>query len=170
MTGGTLNIRIVFVRIDAPYPGTSARGIGEREMAPKTECPALVNNEFWRVRGMIDGGTMAVFTWDDSVRGFIDTVVIVGMAILAVFFPHIFYFELLPVFLVVLPMPAIHITTGTDTEVFRDIHYPGQQDQDNDADDHEQRPQNMILHTGSPSLNILYIKVSSHCVSFFAVL
>jgi hypothetical protein len=170
MTGGTLNIRIVFVRIDAFDPGTAARGIGQREMAPKTECPALVNNELGRVRGMIDSGTMAVFTLNDPVRGSIDTVVLVGMAILAIFLSHVLHLELLPVLLVVLPMPAIHIATGTDTEVFRDIHHPGQKDQDNDADDHEQRPQNMILHTDSPPPNILYIKVSSHCVSLFAVL
>jgi hypothetical protein len=169
MTGGTLNIRIVFVRINASDLGTAAGGIGQREMAPETECPALVDDELGRIRGMIDGGTMAVFTLNDPVRGLIDTVVLVGMAILAVFLSLILHLELLPVLFVVLPMPAIHIATGTDTEVFRDIHHPGQQDQDNDADDHEQRPQNMILHTDTPPLNILYIKVSSHCVSLFAV-
>jgi len=125
MTGGTLNIRIVFVRIDASDLGTAAGGIGQREMASETECPALVDDELGRIRGMIDGGTMAVFTLNDPVRGFIDTVVLVGMAILAVFLPLKFHLDGLPFVRIPRSIPSVHVSRFVDPEIPGNDESPG---------------------------------------------
>lgn len=126
MTSRTLYTRIVLFRINAPDIRPSARGVWEREMAPETERPAPVDSQLRRIRWMIDCRAMAVLALNDSVRSFIDAVVLVGMTILAVFFPLILYLEILPVFFIPLAVPAIHEPTLLYAEILGDENHSGQ--------------------------------------------
>src|SRR5512139_2204419 len=99
---------------------------------------------------MIAGGTVAVFALYDHMWGFVDTVVLVGMAVLTVFLSHVLHFELLPVLFVPLPVPAVHVPPLLHTEVLRNQYDPSQKYKDDDTNDHDQRSENMILHAYFP--------------------
>jgi hypothetical protein len=128
MTHRAFGIRVVLVRIDAPDLCPSAGGIGQRVMAPQTLCPGPVDRELGTLLGIvfagsIVSGTMAVFAHDDLVGGLVDTVVLIRMTILAVFFTPVLYFYdlILPLFFIAQPMPAVHIAAFTCAEILRYI-------------------------------------------------
>jgi hypothetical protein len=99
---------------------------------------------------MVDGGPVTVLALDDPVRGLVDTVVLVAVAILAVFLSLIFYLELFPVFLVALPVPAVHIAAFAYAEILRYVKVARHNGQNDNTDKYEQRTQHMIFHTFPP--------------------
>jgi len=146
MAGGTFHAGVVLLGVNAYNVRTPARGVRQRIMTTQAKCPAPVDRQFRGVRRMIDRWAMAVFALDYPVRGFVDAVVFIGMTILAVFLTLIFHLDLLPVFLIGMTVPAIHVTALTDPEILWDDNHSGQQYQNDDTDHHNQRSQYMILH------------------------
>jgi hypothetical protein len=95
---------------------------------------------------MIDGRAVAVFALYVLVGGFFDAGVVFVVAILAVFRAHVLDLELLPFFLVALPVPAVHVPPRPDAEILRHEKGPGNEDKDNDEGDRIKRPENMMFH------------------------
>jgi hypothetical protein len=123
-------------------------------MAPQTLPPASVNRQF-RPLVLIEMDdplrgprrTVAVFALDNHMRRLGNTLVLVGMAVLAVFRTLVFDLNVIfPFLYIALTIPAIHVTAFMYAEILWDIEKPGNKYKDNKAYDNDQRPEDMVLH------------------------
>ncbi len=85
VAGDAFNVRVVLIRIYAPYICPSARRIGESGVAPEALGPGPVYGEFWPLlRGMLAccviGRPVAAFALDDCVRGLVYYFGLAGVA------------------------------------------------------------------------------------------
>jgi hypothetical protein len=93
-------------------------------MAPEAVLPFFVNLELGRVLRMLYGNPVAVFAVDYCVRGCHYQGILLGVAVLAVIAGFKFDLEALPVLLVSLPMPSIHVSAFLHAEIRRDDKRP----------------------------------------------
>jgi hypothetical protein len=92
---------------------------------------------------MLESRSMAVFTLHHFMGRGKNLLFLVAMAVLAVFLPLIFDLKGLPFGYVPLPVPAIHVSSLMDSEVFGDEGDPGDQDDRHQSQNHVQGPQYM---------------------------
>jgi hypothetical protein len=124
-------------------------------MTPEALRPAPVNRELGTLLGpviafFIACRTVAVFALYVLVWGFFYAGVVFVVAVLAVFRAQVLDLELLPFFLVALPMPAVHVSPRADAEILRHEKGPGNENKDNDDGDRIKRPENMMFHEPQP--------------------
>src|SRR5574337_1524086 len=98
VAGGTFDVRVMLVRIDAPDLRSRTCRIGQREMTAQAVRPALVDDQLGTLLGRMfaDGivrRAMAVLALNDRVRRVLDLVVLVGMAVFAVLLPQVLHLE-----------------------------------------------------------------------------
>ena len=110
----------MLLRIDAGDLGPGAVFVGEIGMAADTESAAAINVQSHRILGMIIIGAMTVFTADGAMGGVLDVVIFVLMAFPADFGGLVFDRVLLPLGLVGLAVPAVHVAPLIDAEVVWD--------------------------------------------------
>jgi hypothetical protein len=109
----------MLIRMEPLYFRPLACRIGKKGMTSKAQFAASVDQELLRVRGMIAGGTVTIFAFQERMeprpnffKGF-------AVAILAVVPALIFYFKFLPIRFIAFPVPAIHIPLLLRPEILR---------------------------------------------------
>lgn len=90
-------------------------------MASETLFSAFVNSEFLRFFRMVYCRAVTVLALDYCMGCFAYGIILVIMAILAVFRPLVFYFEILPELFIILVVQSVHVSTLLNTEIGRNI-------------------------------------------------
>jgi hypothetical protein len=125
VTARTFFARVVLIRVKAFDFGPFTCGIAKIGMAPETEFAGPVYKEFGRFCRMLKSRSMAVFAFYDFMGGRKDLALLLGMTVLTIFFPLIFYFDGLPLLYIPRPVPAIHVPSFMDAEIFGHDEGPG---------------------------------------------
>jgi hypothetical protein len=105
--------------VDAGDLRPGAVFVGEMGVAADTEPAAAVDVQTYGILGMIIVGAMAVFTADGTVGGVLDVIILVLVTIPADRGGFVLYRVFLPLCLVGLAVPAIHVAALMGTEVVR---------------------------------------------------
>jgi len=119
-------------------------------MAPDAEFPATLNGKGWRVFGMGEPRAMAVLAHDSGVRRLPEVVIFILVAILAVSGCPVLDLERLPIRLVSLAVPAVHIAPFPDSEIVRHQEELADQKQADYPEHNIERPPDMTLHLIPP--------------------
>ena len=91
--------------------------IRQVRVTPDTLRPASVYGQRFRIFGMLKGRTVTVLALDNTMLGCHVLLVLLIMALIAVFFGLIFYGEGLPLIQVARSVEAVHESTLTDNEI-----------------------------------------------------
>jgi hypothetical protein len=109
----------MLIRLDPLYFRPLARRIGKESMTSKAQFAASVDGELLRVSGMIAGGTVTIFAFQEGMETRLICFERFAVAILAVVPTLIFYLKLLPIRFIAFPVHAIHIPPLLGSEILR---------------------------------------------------
>jgi hypothetical protein len=107
----------MLLRVDAGDFCPGAVFVREIGMTANTKPAAAINFKTYRILGVVIIGAMAVFTADGGMGGILDVVILVLMTFPADRGCLVFYREFLPLGLVGLAVPAIHVAPFIDAKV-----------------------------------------------------
>ena len=125
MAARTFFARVVLFRVNAFDFRPFACGIEKMSMAPEAEFAGPVYKEFrWFCR-MLKSRSMAVFAFYDFMGGRKDLSLLLGMTVRTIFCPLVFYLNGLPLLNISRPVPAIHVPSLMDAEIFGHEEGPG---------------------------------------------
>ena len=113
----TFSIGVVLIRMNAFDFRPFACGIRQIGMTPEAERAAPVQGQLRRVFGMAPCRVMAVFALDEFMTGGMNLLLLLRMAILAVFLALVFRLKSFPLPFVGLSIPAIHVPAFLDAEI-----------------------------------------------------
>jgi hypothetical protein len=116
----TLSVRVVLVWLNALDFGPFTGGIRKIGMTPEAEFAAPVQGQLRRVFGMGPCRVMAVFALDEFMTGGTNLLLLLRMAVLAVFLALKFRLKSFPLSFVGLPIPSIHVPAFMDAEILGD--------------------------------------------------
>ncbi len=157
MAFNTIVFNVVFLRINTGDTMPLTCGIGKVCVATQTEPPTAVDGQLFRLIRVIKGRAVTILTRDNAVKVLgpnIHLVIVTLGAILVHFllsgiavlgwlsFRIIFCRE---------TMVGVHESRFACSEIGRDIEQSENQNSDNDADGHNERPPDMTFHRFIPS-------------------
>lgn len=136
MAAYTFQPRIVLIGVDAFDFRPFACGIGKIGVTAETLFAPAVYGEFRRYCRMLQGCPVTVFTLNNFVGRGTDLLLLLGVALPAVFPSLIFCFKCLPLFYISLSVPAVQIPSLMDAEVL------GYKEGSGNENNHRQRQHN----------------------------
>jgi hypothetical protein len=116
-------------------------------MASETEIPALYDLKFGGILRVVQCRAMAVLADDNVMGGLHDAFVFVGMAGVAELGgAFVADRKVLPVLLIGLPVPTVHVPPLADAETFRNIKVSEHKNRCDETEYYPKRSVNVIFH------------------------
>jgi hypothetical protein len=146
MTVRTFDPGIMNGRIDTRQVVSLAGRHSQFYMAAQAKLSAPINWQFFRILGMIQGGTMAVLARNNTVAGSGKARTILIMAFSTGFRPLVFAREILPLLLIAQAVKPEGISAILNPEISGDVKHSENQNAGYKANDHKEWTPHMSFH------------------------